>query len=102
MPLSPRFSILYHTSSRHSFNSPSKFFFLDLVFNTDTSSTMSLSMDAWKEIDAELDFRLDPLNSLTREDFPGSWWKTDGQGLNVHLRSSPAAEPHQPLGQPRG
>ena len=63
---------------------------------------MSLSVDAWKEADAELDFQLDHLNSLTEDDFANSWWKTDGQGLDVRLHPSPAAEPHQPLGSPRG
>lgn len=63
---------------------------------------MSLSVDAWKEADAELDFQLDHLSSLTEDDFANSWWKTDGQGLDVRLHPSPAAEPHQPLGLPRG
>ena len=54
---------------------------------------MSLSVDAWKEVN---DFQFDHLNSLTGDDFTDSWWKTDGQGLNVRLHSSPAAEPRQP------
>lgn len=62
---------------------------------------MSLSVDAWKEVDAELDFQLDHLNSLTGDDFTYSWCKTDGQELDVRLHSSPAAEPHQPRGESR-
>ena len=62
---------------------------------------MSLSVDAWKEADAELDFQLDHLNSLTEDDFANSWWKTDGQELDVRLHSSPAAEPRQPRGEPQ-
>ena len=60
---------------------------------------MSLSVDAWKEVDAELDFQLDHLNSPTGHDFTDSWWKTDDQGLDVCLHSSAAAEPHQPRGE---
>lgn len=64
---------------------------------------MSLSVDAWKEadaeLDAELDFQLDHLNSLTEDDFANSWWKTDGQRLDVRSHQSPAAEPHQPRGE---
>ena len=60
---------------------------------------MSLSVDAWKEVDAELDFQFDHLNSLTGDDITDSWWKTDGQRLDVCLHSSAAAESHQPRGE---
>ena len=53
-------------------------------------------VDFWKEADAELGFQLDHPNSLTGDDFTDSWWKTDGQGLDV---PSPAVEPHQPRGE---
>ena len=86
MLLSPWFLILFHPSFGYSFNSPSPHIGYRYLSN------MSLSVDAWKEVN---DFQFDHLNSLTGDDFTDSWWKTDDQGLDVRLHSSPAAEPHR-------